>query len=120
MSEPTLVKRGLSRDQLTSVITERTYEYVDIPEWNGSVKLRVMNGLEAETFMEQTQERKKRGESSMYALISACAVDEDNNRLFPDPDALRSVSMKVLARLQKAALKLQGFREEDADDAKNA
>lgn len=114
-------RKGLSRDQLQAAFIrgDRAYEYVDVPEWGGQIKLRVMSGLEAEAFMDATKARKERGESSMYALIAGCACDEDGNLLFPDESVLKSCSLRVLNRIQKAALKLQGFREEDAEEAKN-
>lgn len=114
--------RGLSRDQLAEAFKRKTglYDYVDVPEWGGQVKLRAMTGLEAENFMEETKARKEKGETSMYAIISACAVDENDQLLFPDATVLHGQPMKVINRLQMRALRHNGFREEDADEAKKS
>lgn len=110
--------RGMARSDIArSFLTDdRPTVYVDCREWGGYIKLIAMTGDQAERF---TKSREKDKESTgMYAIISACAIDENGAKLFPDPAVLAGRSLSVLNRLQNAALRLNGFREEAAAEAK--
>lgn len=111
--------RGLARDAIAKsfLVDDRPTVYVHCPEWGGHVKLIAMTGDQAERFAKSREKEKDSG-TGMYAIISACAIDENGARLFPDPDVLRGRSLSVLNRLQNAALKLNGFREEAVNEAK--
>ena len=107
-----------SRDLLAQIFLkdDRPSCYVNCPEWGLRIKMIAMLGNEAEAFQKKREKDKGTG---MYDIIAACAVDEQGNRLFQDPGILKGRSLSVLNRLQNAALKLNGFKEEAVEDAKN-
>lgn len=96
------------------------YSEVDCPEWGGIVRLR---GLSAEEALEFTAASKKTERDSAALLVVMSVVGEDGRPIFQQTDIpeLRRKSMKVLMRLQRAALKLNGLdaATEEAEAAKN-
>jgi hypothetical protein len=94
---------------------------VYVPEWRGSINLRVLPADEGLVLNEKMQALPKAQQSeSIFLLLEATMVHADGSRLFKTPEQalwLRTKSQKVLLRLQKAALGLQGWLDEAA--AKN-
>jgi len=90
---------------------------VHVPEWNGSVYMRVLpadEGLELNEKMLALS--KEKGHEAIFLLLASSLVTSAGERLFTAPDQiarLRSRSQKVLIRLQKIALTLQGWSEEE-------
>ena len=90
---------------------------VDVPEWNGSVNLRVLPADEGLALNEELQDlqKAKNQTDAIFLLLGACLVDAAGKRLFSTKEsvqALKSRSIKVLLRLQKIALQLQGWGDE--------
>lgn len=96
---------------------------VPVPEWKGSVYLRVLpadQGLDLNEKMQLLTKEKQT--EALFMLLGACLVGPDGKRLFSteaEVQRLRTRSQKVLLRLQRKALELQGWTEGGAP-AKNA
>ena len=97
---------------------------VQVSEWKGSVHLRVLpadEGLELNERMQALGKEPKHQAEAIFLLLGACLVTKDGKRLFATDEQqakLRSRSNKVLLRLQRKALELQGWLE--GAPAKNA
>lgn len=93
---------------------------VQVPEWKGSVYLRVLSadvGLALNEKMAALTDGHKT--DALFLLLGACLVTPDGRPLFAteaQTERLRTRSQKVLLRLQKHALALQGW---DVEPAKN-
>lgn len=92
---------------------------MEVPEWGGTLRLRVMTADEAIKFQDVLNTPAKK--SAWVKLLALCAVDADGNRLFSDREMelLKKKSTAVFLRLQDFLLKLNGFTQEAADKAKN-
>jgi hypothetical protein len=91
---------------------------VMVPEWGGSVHLRVLPADEGLELNERMQGLPKERESeALFLLLGACLVDSSGAQLFSSDQiaGLRKRSQKVLVRLQRAALALQGWVGEEAE-----
>jgi len=103
-------------------------EVVDVPEWDGSVRVRTLTGTERDAF--EASITKKRGDSVEVNMINLraklCAmamIDDDGNRYFSDADVveLGKKSASVLDRIFTVAQKLNGFGQADIKElAKNS
>ncbi len=85
------------------------YRTIELPEWGGSVRLRLLNG--AETIQFQTSLEKNKREATI-ALVRSSVVDADGKKLFQHKDdfaALKKKSMKVIRRIGNEALDLNGL-----------
>lgn len=100
---------------------------VDVPEWKGKVHLRTMSADEATKFTEYLSDpaNKRKG---LVRIVALCLCDEKGNRLFPDgPDSaaklekLRGKNVKAFVRLQKEAMRINGYEDETKalENAKN-
>lgn len=95
---------------------------VQVPEWKTTIHLRVLpadEGLVLNEAMQQLPADKKA--EAIFILLKACLVTSGGKLLITSDEQvskLRSRSQKVLLRIQKEALKLQGWLDESA--AKNA
>jgi hypothetical protein len=96
---------------------------VEMPEWKGTVHLRTMTADEAVKFTEYLSDpaNKRKG---LVRIVALSLCDEKGNRLFPDgPDSgprldkLRTKNVKAFVRLQKEAMKLNGYDEEGGEKA---
>lgn len=99
----------LAADDLTLVP-----EYV--PEWKGNVYLGVMSEAEARSYSDEMKDPEKR-KGAMIRLLAYCLRNEKGDRLItPDKmDAFRKKSVVVYVRLQKKALRLNGFLEDEKE-----
>lgn len=98
---------------------------VDVPEWGGTVRVRMMTGSERDAFEAGTVIRQgKKVEANLVniraRLVSLCAIDENGVRLFSEADveALAAKSGAALGRLFEACQKLNGLTEEAAAEAR--
>jgi len=107
--------KPLSADDILGVDDLEIVE-VQVPEWKGSVHLRVLPADVGLALNDKMQELPKEKQSdAMFILLAACLVSPDGKPLFSTPeqaDRLRGRSAKVLMRLQKKALELQGWSAE--------
>lgn len=99
------MKKTLTRDQIIEVVDIRT-EYVDVPEWGGTVAVREMTGSERDAFEAQmvrvVDGRREADLTNMRAkLCAACLVNgETGDRLF-DEQTLRQLGNKSAAALDR-------------------
>ena len=93
--------------EIVSAEDDKEIIFVEIPEWGGSVGIRVMTGRDGVKLADRTR---KAPTEAMFILIATCLVDENGNRLFADDkaaaDDLGKKSMRVLTRLQEEIMRL--------------
>jgi hypothetical protein len=86
---------------------------VEVPEWKGTVRLRVLPADEGLALSAQMAAlTKEQQHESLFLLLGACLVDPEGKRMFSTEEHLRKLrtrSQKVLLRLQRSALELQGW-----------
>lgn len=95
----------------------------DVPEWGGSVKLRVMTGTERDRFEGEFVNNNKSVEMVRAKLVAKCLCDDQGNRLFDEAEIpkLGEKSAAVLDRLFSECMKLNRFTKGDVDElAKNS
>lgn len=112
----------LSKDLILG-LDDSQYEDVYIPEWNGHVRVRGLNGTERDAF-EASVVIGKGGNKDVNILniraklvVKAC-IDENGQRLFSDQDvqALGQKSAVALNRLFAVAQRLSGLTEADVQE----
>jgi hypothetical protein len=113
----------LTRDAILSA-SDLTFEDVDVPEWGGTVRVRMLTGAERDLFESGTVVRRgKRVEMNLVnvraRLVALTAIDEGGQLLFTqaDVEALAKKSAAGLNRVFEAARKLNGLTEEDTAEA---
>lgn len=109
-------KKQLTRDQILGADDIRT-ETVEVPEWVGTVGIKVLSGTERDTFeIGITTGHKEGGPPDIRAMLCARAiVNEKGGRMFTDADvsALGRKSGAALDRVFQAVKKLNAMTEED-------
>lgn len=113
----------VSRQQIVAA-ADLKYVDVNVPEWGGDVRVRVMSGIDRDRFEREWQELDgKIGEGFRQKLIAKCLCDENLNRLFTDKeiDELGKKSSDVLSRIWTECMRVNGFSKEAGEDlAKNS
>lgn len=110
---------ALSRDEILGTPTVKVEE-VAIPEWGGTVFIRMMPSVERDAFEASALERK--GASKMANIRARLAAivlsDQHGNRLFTDADApaLGVKFAPALDRIFEAASKLNRLSKEDVEE----
>lgn len=91
---------------------------VEVPEWNGSVKIRVMTGTERDRFEGEFVGGSKSVEMVRAKLVAKCLCDEDGNRLFTETEVpqLGEKSAAVLDRLFTICMKHNRFTKDDVEE----
>ena len=98
------------------------YEDVDVPEWGGMVRIRVLTGSELDKYhsslftvkgKEVVQDR----ENFRTKLLVKCLIDGKGDRLFNDKelDILSKKSGAVLQRLYDIASRLNGMTVDETE-----
>ena len=110
----------LGRDQILTAQDLPTVD-VEVPEWGGTVRVRMMTGGERDAFEAGTITRHgKKIEQNLVniraRLVALCVVDEKGQRLFSEADAaaLGQKSAAALNRVFNAAQQLNALTEEAA------
>ena len=105
---------ALSRDQILGADDLGLVE-VSVPEWGGSVSLRVMRGHERDAFEVRMSAEDRANVRARLAALSI--VDEAGVRLFSDDDieALGEKSASALNRVFERAMSLNGFTDADVE-----
>jgi hypothetical protein len=95
------------------------YVEVEVPEWGGMVRLKTLSGEEAAEFLSDEFQKDKKNASVRVLIMSA--VKEDGTLMFTVDEIvkLRKKSLRAINRLQDAALKLNGLKEEDKEVKKD-
>ena len=109
----------LDRDSILNVVDLKP-EVVEVPEWGGSLYIRMLTASERDKFEAScVGTGKKQNLSNIRArLVVLCACDEAGERLFTDGDA-EALGRKSAAAVDKvlgACSKLNGFSSQDIED----
>lgn len=91
---------------------------MEVPEWNGSVKIRVMSGTERDRFEAEFVGGNKSVDMVRAKLVAKCLCDEDGTRLFTEQEIpqLGEKSAAVLDKLFTACMKLNRFTKDDVEE----
>ena len=106
-------EKQLTADEILDVYDLEVKE-VFVPEWKGSVHLRVLpadEGLALSATMNALP--KEKTHEALFLLLGATLVDASGKKLFTSDEQLtrlRTRSQKVLLRLQDEAMVLQGWK----------
>lgn len=109
----------LSRDSILAAKDFET-ETVEVPEWGGSVCVRMMSGRERDRF--EADQRRDPYRDIRARLAAATLCDEAGALLFTpaDIEALAAKSSKALDRVFDAAVRINKLSAADVEDlAKN-
>jgi hypothetical protein len=106
----------LSRELILEA-SDLTQAQVDVPEWGGFVKLRMMTGLERSVFEQSMVTVKVDGTREQdlthvrVNLVALTAIDEAGNLLFSKDDVARlgTKSSKALNRVFEASTELNAL-----------
>lgn len=104
-----LLKKGdiLAADDLP-------HETVDVPEWGGAVRVRVLTGAERDQFYSKVRDADPVAERCYFLSLVIC--DETNQPILT-AEELGKKSHKVLDRLETIALELNGLGAKSVDAA---
>lgn len=108
----------LNKNDILSVDDKKLIE-VQVPEWNGSVFVRVMSGGERDKWESDIFDEGKVIKDNFRArLLAKCISDDQGVRLFSDADitALGSKNAKALDSIFAIAKKLNGIGSEEEND----
>lgn len=110
----------LSREEIFKVNDIRT-ETVEVPEWQGRVKVKSMTGAERDAFEQSlmTQNGRMFNANNIRAkLVAKTVVDEDGKPLFieADVETLGEKSSSALDRIFSTAQRLSGMTQKDIDE----
>lgn len=91
---------------------------LEVPEWGGSVKIRVMTGTERDRFEGEFVGNNKSVDMVRAKLVAKCLCDDDGNRLFTEQEVpqLGDRSAAVLDKLFAACMKLNRFTKDDVEE----
>lgn len=115
----------LNKEQILSA-PDLTSEIVEVPEWGGQVRVRMLSALErdalfAEFFdLEHERIRPERVARLRVHLAALTLVDDDGNRLFNDEEIekLGLKSSAAIERISEAAMRLNGLSAEEMQELK--
>ena len=108
---------------------DRVFQDVQVPEWEGMVRVQSLTGLENDEFEKSFLQETAKGEMKVdrkyirEKLLSWTCVDKDGKRLFSEGDIalLAEKNAAPLRRLQIVAQKLSGIGEKEVEEiAKNS
>jgi hypothetical protein len=92
---------------------------VEVPEWKRTIHLRSLPADEGTELGERVEALGPKGQNARLMLLAAAIVDAKGQRIFTTPEQIEQLgkrSLKVLMRLEKAAMRLNY----DEAAAKNA
>lgn len=111
----------LTKEQIFACEDIRS-KVVNIPQWKGDVKIRVMSIADQIEF-EALNKDKKSDTDIIFAMLSLCCIDNEGNKLFDKKDLpeIKKKSSAVILKLFKECLDLNSLNEKDLDiKAKNS
>lgn len=114
-------KRGkgvLSLDAILAA-SDIEFDYVDVPEWGGTVRVRSLTGAERDKIVRSDMEQK--GPAFYARVIAASLVDDEGNNIGDSTTAAALVKKNAgaLHRVWKACQRLSGMGEEAVERAKD-
>ena len=113
---------GLSKDQILAANDMGLLE-VDVPEWGGSVHIRVMTVGERDSYENEWMVNKTKGVDNFRSkFLQRVLCDESGELLFAanEIDMLATKSARVITRIWEAAMKHNAITDDDVEElAKN-
>jgi len=110
---------ALTKDQILGA-ADLTKEEVEVPEWNGSVFVRMLTAKERDVLESFWLARKESGNftNARAQIVSLTVCDEDGNRLFTEEDveALSGKSAAALQKVYNVAMRLNRFTKKDVEE----
>ncbi len=102
------VSVALSKRAILEAKDIKTKE-VDVPEWGGSVCIRIISGADRDVFEQAYSEKKMDAFRTRFLVLTLC--DESGDRLFTNDeiDSLNNKSSRVINRLFDAAWEFNAF-----------
>jgi hypothetical protein len=114
--------RFLTREDILAA-SDITTEILEVPEWDGSVRIRGLTGNERDVYEQSIVTMRGNRVLPKFAgararLVALSIVDDDGKLLFSETDVaeLGKKSASGLQRVYEAARKLSGLTEEDVDE----
>lgn len=112
---------SLSREQILGAPDLR-FEEVAVPEWGGTVRIKMLTGAERDAFEGMIRDRAtlgKLGENLRATIVASTLVDESGARLFTEADieALGKKSWLALERVATASARLNKLEDRDIEEA---
>lgn len=112
----------LSREQILQA-EDLGFEDVEVPEWGGTVRVRIMTGAERDAFEQSIVTRRGKDVNLNMVnirakLVATCLIDEKGDRLFTEKDVniLAQKSAVALDRVFGVAQRLNGLTEADVNE----
>lgn len=110
----------LNRDQILGA-NDAQVKDVPVPEWGGSVRVKVLSGAERDAFEGLISAKAKLGQLSdnmRATIVAACVVDDAGRPLFTEADieALGRKNWKALDRVADAASELNKLTDSDVEE----
>ena len=116
----------LDRDTILNANDHEAFQDVEVPEWGGTVRVKIMSGAERDEYDSYVVKQSKfqggkvqiNTKGLRAKLLTMVLVKEDGTKLFTPQDipALLAKSGIVLDRLSKIADKLNGLSESTAEE----
>lgn len=116
-----IASKLLGREAILEV-NDCKYTEIEVEEWNGSVRMKVMTGLERDIFEQSLTNRTAKGKREirgfMVETLVTVLVDEAGKRLFTkeDIEKLNEKSAKVIGDLFDVALELNGMGKDAVEE----
>lgn len=115
--------RLLTRDQVRAVDDSLIIEFVEVPEWGGTIGVRAISGKERDAYessMLKGQGRKQRvvTDNVRAKLVTLAACDKEGNPIFDPKDAewLGKKSAAALHRVYSVAARMARITDEDIEE----
>lgn len=98
---------------------------VEVPEWGGEVRIRMLTGAERDEFESSMAKLGKDGKQELNLanlrarLVAKCAVNEDGTKMFQTRNDVAALGMKssaAIARIYEACQELNGMTQADVDE----
>lgn len=111
------VRGLLTLDDILGADDIRT-EYVEVPEWHGTVRIRSLTGAERDKIIDRSQE--KNGVVFYAQVIAMSLIDDDGKNIGDATTAGKLVKKNAgaLFRVWRACARLSGIGEDSLENAK--
>jgi hypothetical protein len=105
---------SLTREQILASRHDRKPVPFDVPEWGGTIWLRVLSAADQLAISEGLEAR-----NVPLRVLVTCIVDDEGNRIFADDDAdeLAKEDFPIIMRVFGQAAKLNGLSNVELEDA---
>lgn len=113
-----MIMKTLSKSEILAA-RDLESQVVEVPEWGGAVRVRVMSGLARDEFYARQAEGKLPYSQFCASVLVATLIDDAGNALFEEADiaALRGKSQAAMDRVLAVALKLNGLAANAVEEA---